>query len=142
VISPAFILSIVMVGFCLQHDLHAQEEGLVAYWNFDEGKGSVIRDASGNGHDGLVKDAGWVSGKVNHALSFEKGGFVEIPDHQDLRLKDDFGNFSQHLIHTGVESHLGARLFNLDGDGDLDIVNIGYADWQYLYIWRNDGVGY
>ena len=50
----------------------------------------MIRDASGNGHDGLVKDAGWVLGKVNHALSFEKGGFVEIPDHQDLWLKDDF----------------------------------------------------
>jgi hypothetical protein len=55
---------------------------------------------------------------------------------------DGSGTFSQHLIHTGIESHLGARLFNLDGDGDSDIVNIGYADWQYLYIWRNDGVGY
>lgn len=55
---------------------------------------------------------------------------------------DGSGSFSEHLIHTGIESHLGARLFNLDGDGDLDIVNIGYSDWQYLYIWRNDGVGY
>ncbi len=54
---------------------------------------------------------------------------------------DGAGNFTPHLIHTGVESHLGARVFNLDGDGDLDIVNIGWADWQYLYIWRNDGVG-
>jgi hypothetical protein len=53
---------------------------------------------------------------------------------------DGSGNVTQHLIHTGVESHLGARVFNLDGDGDLDIVNIGWADWQYLYIWRNDGV--
>ena len=55
---------------------------------------------------------------------------------------DRTGNFKSHLIHTGVESHLGARVFNLDGDSDLDIVNIGYTEWKYLYIWRNDAFSY
>jgi hypothetical protein len=69
-------------------------------------------------------------------------GKMMTPRKLQVLENDGFGNFSPHLIQTGIESHLGARLFNLDGDGDLDIVNIGYADWQYLYIWRNDGVGY
>ncbi len=51
---------------------------------------------------------------------------------------DGRGNFSEHLIDKGIESHLGARLFDLDGDGSLEIVNIGYSDYQYLHIWRND----
>jgi predicted Zn-dependent protease len=68
-------------------------------------------------------------------------GKMMTPRKLNIFENDGHGNFSQHLIHSGVESHLGARVFNLDGDGDLDIVNIGYSDWQYLYIWRNDGIG-
>jgi hypothetical protein len=69
-------------------------------------------------------------------------GKMMTPRKLQILENDGSGNFSPHLIQTGIESHLGARLFNLDGDGDLDIVNIGYSDWQYLYIWRNDGIGY
>jgi len=86
----AFLLSLALLGLFHAHEVHAQEDGLVGHWRFDEGKGSVIHDVSGNGHDGLLKDAGWVPGKVNLALCFEKGGFVEIPDHQELRLEKDF----------------------------------------------------
>jgi hypothetical protein len=67
-------------------------------------------------------------------------GKIMTPRKLQIFENDGSGNFLQHLIHTGVESHLGARVFNLDGDSDLDIVNIGYTDWQYLYIWRNDGI--
>ena len=66
-------------------------------------------------------------------------GKIMTPRKLQILENDGKGNFKAHLIHTGVESHLGARVFNLDGDADLDIVNIGYQDWQYLYIWRNDG---
>jgi hypothetical protein len=88
--NSTFCFSFVMLFFLAIHDVHAQEEGLVGYWNFDEGGESLIRDASGNGHDGSFKDARWVPGKVNQALNFEKGGFVEIPDQADLRLQKDF----------------------------------------------------
>ena len=88
--TSAFLLSLVMLGLLHAHEVHAQEEGLVGYWKFDEGMGSVVEDASGNGHDGLLKEARWVAGKVNQALSFEYGGVVEIPDHQELRLQKDF----------------------------------------------------
>jgi hypothetical protein len=88
--TSTFFFSFVMLGFLLVHEVCAQEESLVAYWKFDEGKESLIHDASGNGHDGSVKDASWVPGKENLALNFEKGGFVEIPDDPGLRLQKDF----------------------------------------------------
>ena len=78
-----------LLGLLVLDDVHAQEEGLVAYWKFDEGKGSMVRDASGNGHDGTVDGAMWIAGKQNQALSFQKGGLVEIPDHPELRLQND-----------------------------------------------------
>jgi len=89
-LTKTYPILLILILPCLIHNALAQEDGLVGYWKFDEGMGFVTQDASGNGHDGNVKGAKWVLGKVNHALSFENGGFVEIPDHQELRLQKDF----------------------------------------------------
>lgn len=53
---------------------------------------------------------------------------------------DGKGNFKLHTPDQGHESHLGARLFDLDSDGDLDMLSIGWDHYQYLHIWRNDAV--
>jgi hypothetical protein len=46
--------------------------------------------------------------------------------------------WSETLVDTGKESHLGTRLVDLDNDGDLDIVSIAYDTFQNLHLWRND----
>jgi FG-GAP-like repeat/FG-GAP repeat len=51
---------------------------------------------------------------------------------------DGRGNFTVRQIDAGKESHLGARLADFDGDGDLDIFSIAWEDFQYLHLWRND----
>ena len=55
-------------------------QGLIGYWNFDEGTGTVAHDTSGSGYNGTVNGATWVAGKINGALSFngfEQRGDVE-----------------------------------------------------------------
>ena len=48
------------------------EDGLVAYWPFDEGKGKAAMDVTGNGHDGEFNDdPKWVEGKFGTALEFD-----------------------------------------------------------------------
>jgi hypothetical protein len=48
------------------------ETGLVGYWNFDEGTGTVACDNSGNNNHGtLVNEPQWVEGKIGKALSFD-----------------------------------------------------------------------
>jgi hypothetical protein len=44
--------------------------GLIGYWNFDEGSGSVAHDSSGNGYNGAITGAAWTTGKMNTALQF------------------------------------------------------------------------
>ena len=56
----------------------AGPEGLVGAWLFDEGKGNVAKDASGNGHDGEIRKAKWVDGKFGKALEFNGDGAVEL----------------------------------------------------------------
>ena len=35
------------------------ENGLVGYWNFNEGSGSTVTDLSGNGNNGTINGATW-----------------------------------------------------------------------------------
>ena len=51
---------------------------------------------------------------------------------------DGGGNFTKHTIDTGKEMHLGARLCDLDDDGDLDIAGTGWDFQYYMHVWRND----
>jgi hypothetical protein len=54
--------------------------GLVGWWRFDEGAGSIAADSSGNGNNGTVYGATWVTGKYGQALSFDgASNYVEIP---------------------------------------------------------------
>lgn len=43
-------------------ELYGSQPDLVAYWNFNEGSGQVLGDLSGNGHNGTIYGAQWVSG--------------------------------------------------------------------------------
>ncbi|MBK7672624.1 MAG: VCBS repeat-containing protein [bacterium] len=72
----------------------------------------------------------------------------------DLILAEHYGNLrmqvwsnngagvmSLNVLSTGIESHLGARTVDLDGDGDLDIVSIAWNTPQNIHLWRNDNGG-
>ena len=54
--------------------------------------------------------------------------------------KNNGQSFVKHLVSAGKESHLGARVNDLDNDGDLDISSIAYDNFQFLYLWRNDNI--
>jgi hypothetical protein len=53
---------------------------------------------------------------------------------------DGAGRFTRRVVDQGKESHLGSRVFDLDGDGDLDLVSIAWDRYQFLHMWRNDAV--
>src|SRR5262249_7431393 len=62
--------------------------GLVAAYSFDEGAGSTVADASGNGNTGSLAGATWAfSGKYGGALSFDgTTAHVDIADSASLEL--------------------------------------------------------
>ena len=41
-------------------------------------------------------------------------------------------HWSRHVVYTGDEHHDGAQLVDIDGDGDLDILSIGWSHNQVL----------
>ncbi|MHC4659718.1 MAG: LamG domain-containing protein [Planctomycetota bacterium] len=46
------------------------ESGLVAYWKFDEGSGTMTYDSAGKSH-GIVQGALWTTGKIDTGLGFD-----------------------------------------------------------------------
>jgi hypothetical protein len=52
---------------------------------------------------------------------------------------DGQGTFTLREIDRGKECHLGMRLWDLDGDGDLDIVGHAWDNYELLHLWQNDG---
>ncbi|XXY48488.1 RICIN domain-containing protein [Sorangium sp. So ce269] len=56
-------------------------QGLVAYWPFDEGEGTVVFDRSGNRRDGELTGGTWLEdGQFGHALRFDGGEFMTVGD--------------------------------------------------------------
>jgi len=48
---------------------------LILHWRFDEGSGTIVRDSSGNGRDGVFEgNPTWVAGKIGGALDFAGAG--------------------------------------------------------------------
>lgn len=50
--------------------------GLVSYFSFNEGSGSVVADSSVSGGSGAITNAVWVEGKLNTALNFNGSSYV------------------------------------------------------------------
>ncbi len=51
---------------------------------------------------------------------------------------DGRANFKKRVLDTGKENHLGAQCFDMDGDGDLDIIGSAWDSYQYMHLWRNN----
>jgi hypothetical protein len=105
--------------------------GLVGYWNFDEGSGTIANDLSGNNNDGTIFDgatpgATWTSsGVYGGALSFDgTNDYVLVPDDDSLDLSS--GMTIAAWINSGSTS--GARVIAAKWDD-----NIG----QHSYIFKD-----
>jgi hypothetical protein len=73
--------------------VHAQapvvgQPGIVAAYGFEEGTGTTVTDATGNGHTGSIANTDWSpTGRFSKALSFNAtNSRVNIPDDNGLDL--------------------------------------------------------
>jgi len=64
------------------NSVDSRYDGLVGYWNFDEGIGDMAYDHSGNNNNGILRNGpGWAAGISGHCLEFDGiDDFVEILD--------------------------------------------------------------
>jgi hypothetical protein len=65
---------------------------LAGLWHFDEGSGTAVSDASGNGNNGSDSSASWVSGRFGSGLWFSFGVVhqVVVNDSDSLDMSSNF----------------------------------------------------
>jgi len=56
-----------------------REDGLVAYWSFDEGSGDMAYDYSLNSNHATIYGAAWADGVSGNALTFDGDDYVSAP---------------------------------------------------------------
>ena len=90
-ILVGFVL-LFLIGFTAQPVFSQNvNDGIVAYWAFNETAGETAADSSGNGHDGILEgDPQWVKdGYFGGALEFDQAGDeVNVPFHADLNQQE------------------------------------------------------
>jgi hypothetical protein len=84
IVSISFIVLSLM--FASLSGARIDAESIMGMWLFDEGKGDIAKDLSGNGNDGeLMNSPKWVEGKSGQALEFDgKANYVSVSDSSSL----------------------------------------------------------
>ncbi len=76
-----YLVSFVFVLGLATSIAEGADPSLIAWWTFDEGAGTVVGDASGNGHDGtfVFGDPAWVEGIHGSAVQLTGPTLIEVP---------------------------------------------------------------
>jgi hypothetical protein len=149
-------LSLVILGPAWSA-LAAAPEGLVVYWPFDEGQGTVATDLSGNGNHGTVEGGAlWIQGVLGTALQFNgvdcvvRGAHIPFNSRSFTQAMwinpslstDEQVVFAQHQAsETNVSMH-----YRIWGDGrvrmgfysnDLDTPagTVEAGNWYHVTFW-------
>ena len=95
---------IIVGGLCVAaHPLSAELlDDAVGIWLFDEGKGGVAEDTSGNGNAGAITGAKWVEGKFGGALEFEPPHVVTVEPSDSINFKDQMTIATWVYMNKGV----------------------------------------
>lgn len=90
--------------------------GLVGYWKFDEGSGTIAWDSSVSGFDGLVRGSAiWTTGRIGGALSFGENESCDYVDTASIPFVSGPFTFSawfktsksdyQYILDRGEDDH-------------------------------------
>ena len=112
ILGAAFIFTFPFVSEAIEDD------AMVLYFSFDEGKGKDVEDLSGKGNDGTLEgDAKWEkNGKINSALFFNEQiqkGVVAAPASDSLAITKSL------TMEVWVYPESIGDYRNVRGQGDL-----------------------
>ena len=125
-------------------ELYGDEQGLVGYWNFNEGQGNIVNDLTSNSNDGQLHGAGWsedsapimqniLGVSVSHVEASiypgVAGDTIKVPVNIDLQ---DVDLFSVGIRLDGFQSHL--EFLGIDTTETL----VGNQGWNFVSNAQDD----
>lgn len=124
-----FVIAILTLNFFISSNtiLYGQvpNDGLVAWWTFEEGTGTITYDKSGNGHNGTLNGASWVSGGVEFLLNTQYVKFEDTPFRLAEGTWQVLINVKDFNMAWGYGSIVEKDYTNWNNDGRLVVLNNG-----------------
>ena len=118
-------LSLIITSLVLVTQIGAKIdlETAMGIWLFDENKGAMAKDLSGNNNHGQIQFAEWVTGKFGKALKFNGvTSRVVIADSESLYAKKAWTITSWIKVHPSLG---GVGYILVKGEGDETGINYG-----------------
>jgi len=103
----------------MNKELTGTEPGLIGYWNFNEGSGSITADQTSNGNDGTISGATWVVSGISLPVEeesvlpneFKLSQNYPNPFNPSTSIK--FGIPENSRVHVDVYSIMGEQVVTL-----------------------------
>jgi hypothetical protein len=115
--------------------------GLVSWWQFNEGTGTVAGDSSGNGNNGTIYGATWTTtGKFGNALSFNGvSNYVQSTTTVSYDTSANNYTISAWIYQTGTAGNTFNSIAGINMPG-LGLVIATYSNNQ-IGAWANGNLG-
>ncbi len=136
--------------------------GLVGWWRFDEGSGTVTSDSSGYGNGGTISGIPvWLDGKYGKSISFDGvSNYVAIPDSPALKVTGSItleawvktsntnkqavitksGSYLLY-IGTGGDGRVYSYLYGTTSGWKNGLKNIADGNWHYIALTYDPSAG-
>ncbi len=117
------------INIGMNQSIDSNQDGLIAYWNFNEGSGNQLHDQTGNGNNGTITGADW-SANVGFSTSIQLSGTPDFHDgglHEVEIIADD-GNggtvnqsfsISVSVAHMEITGESGFRILSSPVSGAI-----------------------
>jgi hypothetical protein len=118
--------------------------GLIGYWTFDDGQGSLsARDHSGNANHCVLRQldpaADWTQGPLGGAIALHDNGWLECGRADALARLTEEITISLWIKRTGQRPHVRALVSRQLGRHSLDHFHFGFSDDQLVLRSRAEG---
>jgi PKD repeat protein len=90
--------------------LAGNEDGMIGYWNFNEGAGNTLFDATSNGNDGTIYGATWLESTIN------TGAYSILSFNPSSGILDGGSRLTQNVIMTVNVEDLADGIYNSSAD--------------------------
>lgn len=85
--------------------------GMISYWKFDEGEGTIAYD-SVDGNHGTINGATWTTGIKDNALMFNGSNYVDAGNSDEFNFDNGTGNFTIEAFIYRTSSVTGGFVAN------------------------------
>jgi hypothetical protein len=115
--------------------LSGTENGLLAYYNMEEGQGTSLTDLTGNGHEGTIQGATWTASSTN--LTGGSGSGNEVT----LTVTDVNGNSSSATAIVTVQDNIAPNVITQDITVELDVNGVASITTDDINNGSSDACG-